>query len=511
MKPGNVSGGIGGAIEAAIGGREGFGIARGQCCGAARIAEMGQLRLDRFAPAAHHGLQLGVELGFVGAAFSLPDIDDKAQQRQAAAFDFQAPVERLALSRALQQPLHLPAHGGRDRIARQPDEGENVALKRRADQQQLGPGPVDQADHRTCGAFEIGRAETDQQIVRQLGQGMDQRLAGVAARIDAERAGQFGKMRADAGHVLRRGGQRSAGPDTGVDRQRGDPAALELRHQKQIERHPAMDLADDVGLDDQRRSGRGRFALGVEPGEGALVAGRGEQFLRALAADAERALLAAVAAAGDMAELGEHAVMQPVQQRCAFTRVGVLAQRSGIARQCFAQLWPVGHGSADIRQHRLQRSAQAHAAAGIGAGGFDIDNAIRADRPGARQARSTVRASRAATLMTGCSSRSMASPCAAIAAASELTMNGISSPTTAIRISRSPTTPGTVSMAIAGVPASRCAAVSRTKRAAAVKACAVNGASPGSSDAAKCRDNAATRLSGLPWLIARPFHCFKGG
>ena len=137
-----------------------------------------------------------------------------------------------------------------------------------------------------------------------------------------------------------------------------------------------MDLAEYIGLDDQRRGSGSRFAPGVEPGEGALVAGRGEQFPRTLAANAERAALATVAAADDMAKLGEHAFMQPAQQRRALLGrlgAGIRAQCIGISCQRAAHFGPIGDGGANIRQRRFQRGTQAHAAARIGAAGFDVD------------------------------------------------------------------------------------------------------------------------------------------
>ena len=130
-----------------------------------------------------------------------------------------------------------------------------------------------------------------------------------------------------------------------------------------------------VRLDDQGHQGSGGILPApVEPGEGAIVAGRGQQRPGAFAADAEPAGLAAVAAADYMAELGQHAALQPSQQLGAFA----LAQPIRIRCHRLLQLRPVADRGADVIQRHFKRGAQLGAGAGIGARGFDIDHRFAA-------------------------------------------------------------------------------------------------------------------------------------
>ena len=138
------------------------------------------------------------------------------------------------------------------------------------------------------------------------------------------------------------------------------------RHDEQVERHPPVDIADEVGLDDQRRVA----AAAVEPGKGAIVAGRPEQGLRARAADAEPVRLAAVAAPDEVAELGQVTFVEPAQQRRAF-RIG---EAIGIRRHRRPQPWPVRDRRGDVAEDFVEAGAQVHAGAGIGALGLDIDH-----------------------------------------------------------------------------------------------------------------------------------------
>ena len=62
----DVDRGLGRAVGMAVGRRKSLGIARGDGGGARRTFDAGELGFDSLAPAAHHHLQPGVELGFVG-------------------------------------------------------------------------------------------------------------------------------------------------------------------------------------------------------------------------------------------------------------------------------------------------------------------------------------------------------------------------------------------------------------------------------------------------------------
>ena len=71
-----------------------------------------------------------------------------------------------------------------------------------------------------------------------------------------------------------------------------------------------------------------------------------------------------------MAQLGQHPVLEPAQQRGAFAVGGGI----GIGGHRGLHRGPIGHGGADIGQRRGQRLFQRTALAGIGARGFQIDH-----------------------------------------------------------------------------------------------------------------------------------------
>jgi hypothetical protein len=111
--------------------------------------------------------------------------------------------------------------------------------------------------------------------------------------------------------------------------------------------------------------------------------------------------------AHDMAELGQHPVGQPAQQRRAF----LIGQPARIALHRRLHQRPVGHGGVDIGQRRLQRFGQFAALARVGAFGFEVDHRFAPFAHGLafgqRQQRSS--GSRR-TATTGWTSRSIVSP-----------------------------------------------------------------------------------------------------
>ena len=130
-----------------------------------------------------------------------------------------------------------------------------------------------------------------------------------------------------------------------------------------------MDVAEMVRLDDQWAA----IVLGIlEPGESAVVGGFGKQFARALATDAQLVVLSPVAIARDMAELREHARIEPLQQFGAFR-----VRRSnalGVLQHGLLQFGPVGHSRAHIAQRRLERFLKLAAGLGVDACSFDVDH-----------------------------------------------------------------------------------------------------------------------------------------
>ena len=138
-------------------------------------------------------------------------------------------------------------------VARQPDEGEHIALEDRADEHEGRPRPVgerhggdDQLAHRLD-------AEADQQIVGKRGDGVAKRLAAMARR-DRSRI----RSRA-AGSRWRSSGTSSTGALSASLVHRpawtpiaGDLAAFADRDDDEVERHPAMDRGAALRLGEQR-------------------------------------------------------------------------------------------------------------------------------------------------------------------------------------------------------------------------------------------------------------------
>ncbi len=123
-----------GAEGAAIALRESLGIARGERGRAARLDGLCQLALDGLAPAAQHRLQAAIDPGLIGRGIMAAKVEHVAEHREVAAFDDQAPVERLGPGFLDEQSLHLRQHFGREGVARQPNEGEQVPRQRRRDE-----------------------------------------------------------------------------------------------------------------------------------------------------------------------------------------------------------------------------------------------------------------------------------------------------------------------------------------------------------------------------------------
>ena len=200
---------------------------------------------------------------------------------------------------------------------------------------------------------------------------MDQRFAGVAIGGKPELGHQFGQLRAHPRDPVGRGRQRGAGPDPGMDRKRGHLVAFDHRNQKQVQRDAAMDIGDQIALDDQRNPAAA-LARPIEPGESAVEAGRGQQRLGAFLADPQGIGLAAFAAAGNVAKLGQHPVLEPAQQRRAFA----VRQRISICAHRFLQARPIGHRNADIGERRSQRGFQTASQPRVSPVSFEIDHAF---------------------------------------------------------------------------------------------------------------------------------------
>ena len=342
-------------------GREGIGIGDRQTRGAAGALAGHQARLDRRRPAAQHRLQLGIKRIGIDAAIAVAGRKGEPEQRQIAIVQIERPVDRFRSDRLPDHRRHAqPALRGQ-LVARQPDEGDDVAAQRRGDEHQLGPRPIRQRHGGERDPFERRSVEPGQQIMRQRGQRVAQRLAGMAAGIEPVFLLQRPQPRAQHRHAIGRCPQRRAGPQADMDRQRRHPPFGPHRHHDQIERRAAMDGGDAVRFQDQRR-----FAAPLEMRHRPVAIGVAPQGARRHRQDADRVPGRPVQRLGLRAQQREMPIEQPAQQ-CGALAVG---HAFGLVAQRDLQPRPVLHRGPDIGQHRADLVLDPAAIARIGA--FDL-------------------------------------------------------------------------------------------------------------------------------------------
>ena len=344
---GDILGRLARAEARAIGGRESFCETQGQRRCAPLFLEGEQFVLDRFAPSAKQGLELFFESRFVGLLGAFANVEDEPQHGEIAAFDLEAPVQQSRFRAFFEQAEDLQAHLRGEHVARHPYEGKEVAGQGGFDQGQARARPVDQAHHGGGDARGVFFGKADHEIVRQGREGVDQRLAGMAGVVEIQFVADGVEPFAQDRDAARRRGDCSARPDAGVDRKGRNLLAVADRDDEQVERHAAVHARHVVRLDDQRRA---CFALALEPGEGPFVAGIDQQLAGGSAADAKLVFLRSVAFANDMAQLREHARIQPFEQRGAF----IVIDPVDIGAHRFLELWPIAHGGADVGERFQQ-------------------------------------------------------------------------------------------------------------------------------------------------------------
>ena len=301
----------------AIARREGGGMTQRKTRGARRIDQFAQGRFDRRYPAPHHAGEPRVERSGVRHIAFAAQIERVTHHRHHAVFQRDRPVEQRAVARFPQHLANRDTACGGQIVARQPDEGEHVPSEHGAHQYQLGPRTIRQRHRGQCEVFQARRIERGDQIVRQGGQRMGQRLAGVTLGVEAEFRLQRGEAGAQHGNLLRRCAECGAGPQSGVDRQADDLLALDHRHQSKIERDVAVHARDTVRLQQQRR-----FPTLLEPFERKRARGFGkDRYVLNIARQAKRSL-ASGADPHFVAEQGEIAVEEPAQQCRPFLAAG---------------------------------------------------------------------------------------------------------------------------------------------------------------------------------------------
>ena len=191
---------------------------------------------------------------------------------------------------------------------------------------------------------------------------MAQRLAAMAARLEAELALQLGELAPEHRHLLDRRGQRLAGPQAGMDADAGDLALLAHRHDDEVERHAAVDGRLAVGLGDQRLG-----AAFLEIADRALAAALVGRVVGQLQ-DAEPLGRPLAGPLDLVAEQGHRAVGEPVEQRPAFAIVDLV----GVGVHLRLHRAPVGDRGADVGEHPVKLGDQLGAALRVGAVDLDI-------------------------------------------------------------------------------------------------------------------------------------------
>ncbi len=203
---------------------------------------------------------------------------------------------------------------------------------------------------------------------------MDQRLARVALRSDAKLCGQVFQLAAQHRHAIGRGGERVAGPDAGMDRQRDDLALVDDRSDEQVDRHHAMDARDAVGFDHQRHAlwftAQNPCARAFEIGKRARIRPIAEQRRRAGATNAQPVFQPPIAMIDHAAQLRQVPIRQPAHQRRRFG----IGKAARIVEHRRLHARPIGHRRMDIGQGLVQRLGQFAPGARIDALGFKIDH-----------------------------------------------------------------------------------------------------------------------------------------
>ncbi|MCY1168558.1 hypothetical protein D9M73_85560 [compost metagenome] len=362
-QPHNVARRFLGGVGTAIARGETGGMFQRKPRGARRIGLLDQRRLDCGHPAAHHPRDPRVERIGIGQHPAIAQVQREANQRDRV-IDFDRPIEHTGIGRLGQHLANGGAARGGQIVARQPHEREQMPPEHAAHQPQLWPGAIGQRHRGQRDILERFGCEGDDQIMRQPGQGMRQRLAGMALGIEAEFRLERGEAFAQHRHILRGRVERAAGPQPGMDGQTRDRALVAHRHHREIERDMAMHTRNQIGFQQQ-----GRLAAFGEPFHRKRARGLGEDRHGAgVAGNTQRGFIPADPPF--MPQQRELLVEQPEQQGGPFSR----GQRGDVRRHRVLQRLPIPNGGTHIRQIALQRGNEIAPLARIGAFQLDIDH-----------------------------------------------------------------------------------------------------------------------------------------
>ena len=270
---GNVLSGFCSAKSAAILRRKGIGPDVRERCRAARFDQPSKLRLNRFTPAAQERLQPSVKLCLAKAISALANVKHKPDHSQIAALNRKAPIEQASVCSFFEQGLNLQPYLRVEHIAWQPNESKQMARQRRFYQGKARARAINQTHHRCGDTLCIISAKAYHQIMRQSGQCMDERFAGMAAGIEIAALHDVIEQIAKTRHTARRCCQSGAGPDACMNRQGGNLTGLSDRHDKQIKRDAAVHKGGAIGLNHQHLTcvHSGGVLLALKPTKCAVI------------------------------------------------------------------------------------------------------------------------------------------------------------------------------------------------------------------------------------------------
>jgi hypothetical protein len=280
-------------------------------------------------------------------------------QREVAVAQLDGPAGDLAPYFVLEQQ----GDGGTPRssqvLARQPDEGEQLAFENASDLEQGRPRPVGERHRHHHQATQFLVIDGNQQVARERPYRVAQRLARMALGIEAEILVELLQALAQDGHAFRRDPKRFAGPKPRMNTDAGDLAVVLYRYNYEVERHSAVDRRLALGLC-HKRDPTALFEV-AHGAEAASLVGRST----GNAEDAERFGRGLVRLFDMVAEKRHGAVGEPVEQ---FGALGVGgSDRGRVLAHLALELGPVADREPDIVQHALQVGGERLALAGVDA------------------------------------------------------------------------------------------------------------------------------------------------
>ncbi len=180
-----------------------------------------------------------------------------------------------------------------------------MPAERALDEKQFGSRTIRQRHRSHRQMLGLVGLKRHHQVVRQRGERVRERLAGMTGRIEIESLHNIFEPRSQHRHVGRWRRHGGAGPQSGVDRQLFHLAHLSLaqRNDDEIDQDASMDIRNEIRFDDQRSG-----AAIVEPFECCLDRLSGEHRLCRGLRNAKRIELLVLARPPFVADLRQIAI-----------------------------------------------------------------------------------------------------------------------------------------------------------------------------------------------------------